>query len=716
MSGLNFKEIRSLTAAAVYIDDALTGMAEEFMLQEDRIRSTCEAVIRKEVMKSLAGIPVEELKKSRAGIRTGALEDAGFKNLAQIAEADNAALTQVPGIGEKQLAALRGILAGFRRQIGGRQTVRLSAEDRSYENSELIREISVYRKTRKILKDAEPVRKEFHARLDEILYGITIRSRLRWVFSGRSEKDRTVRSVQRLTALMSSPLCKRADFLCRQYDAILQESVSDALQDFEKNSAEYYVILEKLSPDNFSAAGPEKGIPAELALEIDTQAIDDSCFTGQLRRYQEFGAKYILHQKKVLLGDDMGLGKTVQAVAVMAHLYGAEKGGHFLVICPAGVLVNWCREIVKFSTIPVGLLHGAGLEDAFSAWSRYGGAAVTSYETLGKVVGRIDQKMQLSMLIIDEAHYIKNPDAIRSRNVRRLKEESARILMMTGTPLENKVEEMCSLIDFLRPDMSGKVRSLAAMSRTKEFREILSPVYLRRQRDEVLGELPPVVYKEEWCSMTDADQLAYVQQIEVRNFTGARRVGFLQADIHTSSKAERLYDLCMKAREEGRKVLLYSYFRETIAKTQALLGSACAGVITGSTPAAQRQAVIDRFSESPAAGVLICQIQAGGTGLNIQAASIVIFCEPQIKPSLMHQAVARAWRMGQVRSVQVHFLLCENTVDEAVMQVLEKKQLLFDLYADESTMAQAEETLFDQEWIRAFMEKEHSRYLPAVVE
>ena len=144
MSGLNFKEIRSLTAAAVYIDDALTGMAEEFMLQEDRIRSTCEAVIRKEVMKSLAGIPVEELKKSRAGIRTGALEDAGFKNLAQIAEADNAALTQVPGIGEKQLAALRGILAGFRRQIGGRQTVRLSAEDRSYENSELIREISVY--------------------------------------------------------------------------------------------------------------------------------------------------------------------------------------------------------------------------------------------------------------------------------------------------------------------------------------------------------------------------------------------------------------------------------------------------------------------------------------------------------------------------------------------------------------------------------------------
>ena len=101
--------------------------------------------------------------------------------------------------------------------------------------------------------------------------------------------------------------------------------------------------------------------------------------------------------------------------------------------------------------------------------------------------------------------------------------------------------------------------------------------------------------------------------------------------------------------------------------------------------------------------------------MNIQAASIIIFCEPQIKPSLMHQAVARAWRMGQVRSVQVHYLLCENTVDEAVMQVLERKQQQFDLFADESSMAQAEENLIDQEWIRSFMEEEHSRYLPAVI-
>ena len=713
---INFKEINRLTAAAVWTDEELARTAGENLRQEERIRSACDAVIRKETLDSLSEIPVGELKKSKAGIRTGALEEAGYLNLSDLAAADDRKLTDIPGIGEKQLAAIRGIIAGFRRQLSERRTVILSAENPSPETMDLIREISVFRKTRRILKDAEPVQKEFHAQLEQILPGIEIRGRLKWIFSGRSAKDRTVKAVRELTSLLSSSLYKRAGLLLAQYEKLSQEGSRDALKDFERNSAEYYVLLEKLSPKNFAASTAEKGIPAELAQEIDSQVLDESCFTGQLRGYQEFGAKYILHQKKALLGDDMGLGKTVQATAVMAHLYGTEQGGHFLIVCPAGVLINWCREIGKFSTIPVSLIHGEGLEDAFLAWFRCGGAAVTSYETLGKVIGRIDQKMRLSMLVIDAAHYVQNPDTIRSRHVSRLKDETDRILMMTGTPLENKVTEMCTLIDFLRPDMSGEVRNLAALSRTKEFREILSPVYLRRQREEVLRELPPVVYKEEWCSMTSADQNAYVQMIEVRNFMGARRVGFLQSDVRTSSKAERLYELCMEAKEAGRKVILYSYFRETIAKVQVLLGNICAGVITGSTPAAQRQAVIDRFSESPEGGVLICQVQAGGTGLNIQAASIVIFCEPQIKPSLMHQAVARAWRMGQVRSVQVHYLLCENTVDEAVMQVLEKKQLQFDLYADESSMAQAEETLFDQEWIRDFMEKEHNRYLPAVIQ
>ena len=138
------------------------------------------------------------------------------------------------------------------------------------------------------------------------------------------------------------------------------------------------------------------------------------------------------------------------------------------------------------------------------------------------------------------------------------------------------------------------------------------------------------------------------------------------------------------------------------------------GEITGSTPAGDRQQIVDRFTETPGGCILLCQIQAGGTGLNIQAAEIVIFCEPQIKPSLTRQAIARVYRMGQTRNVLVYHLLCENTVDEAVRDLLETKQAEFDLFADESALADAADNLLDREWIHRFVEKEQRRYLPSL--
>ena len=146
-----------------------------------------------------------------------------------------------------------------------------------------------------------------------------------------------------------------------------------------------------------------------------------------------------------------------------------------------------------------------------------------------------------------------------------------------------------------------------------------------------------------------------------------------------------------------------------------MLGSRCAGVICGTTPITERQAIIDRFSEDTEGRVLVCQVQSGGTGLNIQAASVVIFCEPQIKPSLTNQAISRVYRMGQVHNVLVYHLLCEDTIDEAMLIRLSEKQSEFDTYADKSVMAEATDNLLDREWIRQFIDKEREKYLPMVV-
>ena len=153
------------------------------------------------------------------------------------------------------------------------------------------------------------------------------------------------------------------------------------------------------------------------------------------------------------------------------------------------------------------------------------------------------------------------------------------------------------------------------------------------------------------------------------------------------SKLERLLELVDESFESGQKVIVFSYFRSVIEQVMQALGERAIGPITGSVSSTQRQNIVDQFQNSPTPLVLVGQIQAAGTGLNIQAASVVILCEPQIKPSLEVQAIARAHRMGQVRKVQVHRLILPDSVDEHMLAILAHKQTQFDSYARDSDLA-----------------------------
>ena len=164
------------------------------------------------------------------------------------------------------------------------------------------------------------------------------------------------------------------------------------------------------------------------------------------------------------------------------------------------------------------------------------------------------------------------------------------------------------------------------------------------------------------------------------------------------------------SRQEGRKVLVFSYFRDTVEKALRLAGDNAFGPINGSVPSAKRQQIVDEFTAAPPGAVLVCQITAGGTGLNIQSASVVIFCEPQIKPSLETQAISRSYRMGQSRTVLVHRLLCEGSIDEHILELLRDKQELFDFFADESVAGS--ESLADEDmrsWINRLIDSELAR-------
>ena len=709
----DFKQIRKMEEILLTYDRMLTSMMDGEEKQTERVRSLSLAAAGKKARNALGNISVEELRKSRAGIRVQVLEEAGFLTLQDLDRAPDAALCALEGIGEKQVASIRRLTEEFVESMAAYMPIRIDPSDPESGSLELMEETARLLRCRRVREVAGGAAASYHAFTEDLRRRLLIRNSLRWLLSGREKKEMTAEAAEEMKEYLISPGFERIRRLAGIYQEALDMGQKEAAKDFASAGADFYALIETLT--SMRSFGPRiyGSVPEKLAAEIDREPLDLKTFKGNLRAYQAFGTRYILHQKRVLLGDEMGLGKTIQAIAAMCHLSAGGQGERFLIVCPASVLTNWCREISRFSSIPVRLLHGSGMMDSFALWEKEAGAAVTNYESMARIADRINNRLRLSLLVIDEAHYIKNPDAKRTANIRLLEDESDRILLMSGTPVENRVEEMCALIDFIRPDLADQARKLAYMRQVPEFKEILSPVYLRRQRDQVLGELPPVEEKQEWCPMTMEDLAWYTASVMTRNFTDMRRVAFHQEDLTSSSKAQRLCEICREAKEDGRKVVIYSFFRETIRKTAALLQEDLAGVITGSTPAQDRQTLLDDFSAGEDRHILLCQIQAGGTGLNMQAASIVIFCEPQIKPSLTRQAVARVFRMGQIRNVLVFHLLCPDSVDEAMMRRLEEKQKEFDLYAEGSALAEAADQLFDKEWIREFVDAEAGRYLPA---
>jgi SNF2 family DNA or RNA helicase len=206
-------------------------------------------------------------------------------------------------------------------------------------------------------------------------------------------------------------------------------------------------------------------------------------------------------------------------------------------------------------------------------------------------------------------------------------------------------------------------------------------VYLRRNQEDVLTELPEKIEVEEWVQFNGNDANAYREQVRARNLMGMRRAS---SAMPGTAKLDRLAELVEDAGTEGQKVIVFSFFLDVLEGVRVRLGPLAVGPITGKVPAPRRQAMIDEFTRSEGPAVILAQIEAGGVGLNIQAASVVVIAEPQWKPSVEQQAIARAYRMGQTRRVQVHRLLAKDGVDERIREVQEHKQLLFDHYARQS--------------------------------
>lgn len=686
----------------------LTGLDASVKLGQQlrsAIKTASDALALREAVKMLKEIPVEEINRQKRGFRVKALRERGYHTVADLHAASATALAAVNGISDEGAKSIKRAAKEIAETVAEGTKIKLSLDDKNKEATQLVQALSRYGKCEAAIAACEELY-QHGGEIRKLLQAVQpAAGTFKWLFSSQEKKDRAVEAHNVLAELLQGPYGVGAKEHIAAAKVRKFQSNDSAWNDFAANSARFFRILEDINPGILGTDDGLYGLPEELALQIQQQEFLSEGLRCQLRRYQEWGVKYILHQKRVLLGDEMGLGKTVQAIAAMVSLRNSG-GTHFVVVCPASVLSNWCREITKMSDLSVTRIHGANREAALQSWLETGGVAVTTYETTGCF--GLDRSFRFAMLIVDEAHYIKNPEAQRTVNVKRIGGHGDHLLFMTGTALENKVEEMVELIKILQPNVASAVQGMEYLSSAPQFRERVAPVYYRRRREDVLTELPELIETKEWCQLMQEEEAVYEAAVLEKRYTEARRVSWSVSDVQKSSKAQRMMELIEEAQEDGRKVIVFSFFLDTMRKVGTLLGDRCYGPINGSVSPQRRQEIIDEFDKAPAGSVLAAQIQAGGTGLNIQSASVVIICEPQFKPSIENQAISRAYRMGQTRNVLVYRLLCDDTVDEKITDLLESKQEIFDAFADQSVVA-GESAELDEKTFGSIMQEETAR-------
>lgn len=677
----SFKEVRQLLNTKNRTVKNLEYFDYEVNNEKKKLNDIYNSLYQKGFEEVIKNVSIDEINFDKSGIRIKLLKDININTLYDLSKTKERTLININGISEEGAKHIITNLNVLLNQYSKKYTYRINSDDRNNENTQLLNTLFN-------LDSAINSNNEAKVLLNKINKNETLFDNLKssknfisYTFASKENKEKAIISFSDAENLIKD-INREYEDIYNNYLDERKSNSTDVWNKYINKASKYNALLENSL--NIKKEDNVYGLSLDFAKKIEYQTLDLEGLKCTLRYYQTWGVKYLISQKRALLGDEMGLGKTVQAIAGMVHLSN-DNEKHFLVVCPNSVLVNWVREIKEHSVLNAYKLHGDKLDEQFDLWVKQGGVAVTTYEAATKI--KKVPKDGIGLLVVDEAHYIKNPEALRTKNTAKFIKFCHNVLFMTGTPIENNTDEMCNLIKHLNPELSNTLRTNAKLGQFDTFKKNSEKIYYRRKREDVLKELPELVNIEEWCTMTANDKDNYKKTLRGNNYSAIRKVSWNFENSEDSSKANRLKEIVEEAIMENRKVIVFSFFLDTINKVKEMFNDICSEPINGSIPVEKRQEIIDDFTVNENKKVLIAQIIAGGTGLNIQAASVVILCEPQFKPSIENQAISRAYRMGQTRNVEVHRLLCEKTIDERIMDILKSKQAIFDKYADESEIA-----------------------------
>ncbi|MBI5841146.1 MAG: DEAD/DEAH box helicase [Chloroflexi bacterium] len=444
----------------------------------------------------------------------------------------------------------------------------------------------------------------------------------------------------------------------------------------------------------------------------------------KLYPYQEQGAMHLAFGRRAMLADDMGLGKTVQAIAASALLKEMRDIQKAVIICPASLKHQWAREIRRFTSLSVTVVEG-GLLDRRKLYNDSSFFKIINYELVRHDMDEL-LKLRPDLIILDEAQRIKNWRAKTAMMVKSLPSRYAFVL--TGTPLENRIDELYSIFQFLDPRILGPLwhfndrfyelekresgtYKVLGYKNIDELRALIKPHVLRRTRDEVLKDLPPRTDNNFFVEMTDPQWNAYNEFKESlaklisiskrRPLTPKERelllMYLIKMRLICNALALHDKDIEPKDREKtapklgefeevlteeiannGHKAVVFSQWSNMLELTEPIIQRIGLGYVklTGAVPSAKRGALIEKFFDDPDCRVFL-STDAGGVGLNLQAASLVINLDLPWNPAVLEQRIARAHRHGQKSSVQVINLIAKDTIEERMLDTLAAKKNVF---------------------------------------
>jgi non-specific serine/threonine protein kinase len=442
---------------------------------------------------------------------------------------------------------------------------------------------------------------------------------------------------------------------------------------------------------------------------------------ARLRPYQQEGVRWLWFLYQLGLGaclaDDMGLGKTIQVLALLLLLRQHRVPGPHLLVVPASLLANWRAEIDRFAPdLRALLLHPSAMPaEQVAAVGAVDFArqdlVITTYGYLSRLPVLAEQ--QWGLVVLDEAQAIKNPSAKQTRAAKALRSRVR--LCLTGTPVENRLQDLWSLYDFICPGLLGPAkvfgrfaRDLADSGNYAPLRSLVRPYLLRRLKSDrrIIADLPDKTEVHAFCPLSRKQAVLYQQAVEAlaqqlsdvdddmkrRGMILAFLLRFKQICNHPaqwlgsgaydpgeSGKFQRLRELCEPIAARQEKVLVFTQFREMTRPLHAFLGEIFGRpglVLSGETRVKERMALVESFQQEGrgAPPYFVLSLKAGGTGLNLTAAAHVIHFDRWWNPAVEDQATDRAYRIGQRRNVLVHKFVCRGTIEERIDQMIRDKQ------------------------------------------